>query len=89
MKGLNIAEVLLTICVAVSGWFLRTLYECHRLLEREVSEHKNEVAKNYVVRDDLRLALSEIKLDMKEGFSKINATLALIFTKLDEKADKP
>lgn len=89
MEGLNIAEVLLSICVAISGWFLRTLYDSHRQLERDVSDHKNEVAKNYVVRDDLRLTLSDIKLDMKEGFSKINATLALIFTKLDDKADKP
>lgn len=88
MEGLNIAEVLLSICVAISGWFLRTLYDSHTRLEREVSDHKNEVAKNYVVRDDLRLALSDIKLDMREGFSQINATLALIFTKLDNKADK-
>jgi cell division protein FtsB len=88
MEGMNIVEILLVICVAVSGWFLRTLYDSHRQLERDVSDHKNEVAKNYVVRDDLRLSVAELKSDMKEGFNKINATLSLIFIKLDGKADK-
>jgi hypothetical protein len=38
-----------------------------------------------VRRDDFKDAVKEIKEDMKAGFSSVDATLRLIFKKLDEK----
>jgi len=42
----------------------------------------------YVRRDDFKEAVKELKTDMKEGFNKVDSTLALLFKKLDGKESK-
>ena len=43
---------------------------------------------DFVRRDDFKDAVREIKEDMKDGFSKIDSTLGLLFKKLENKEDK-
>jgi len=77
MEGMSVAQILLTIGLGIGGWFMRTLWDNHKELEKELNSHKTEVAKTYVSRDDHKDALREIK----EICDKI-------FAKLDGKADK-
>ena len=77
MEGMSIAQILLTIGLGIGGWFMRTLWDNHKELEKELNSHKNDVAKNYVPRDDYKETMREIR----EMFDKI-------FAKLDNKADK-
>ena len=56
---------------------MRTLWDNHKELEKDLNNHKTEVAKSYVPRDDYKETMREIR----EMFDKISA-------KLDNKADK-
>jgi len=57
-------------------------------LRKDVRTLDTKMHEDFVRRDDFKEAVSEIKRDMKEGFSQIDRTLGLLFKKLDNKADK-
>ena len=56
---------------------MRTLWDNHKELEKDLNNHKMEVAKGYIARDDYK----ETMVEIREMFDKI-------FAKLDNKADK-
>lgn len=66
------------------GWVLKSLTKSIDRLDKDV----REMPKLYVTKDDFKDTLNEIKSDMRVGFSKVEATLAAIFKKFDDKEDK-
>jgi hypothetical protein len=63
--------------LAIMGWFARTLWDAVQELKTDLSKLREELAKDYVPKDDF-----------KEGMSEIRRMFEIITTKLDNKADK-
>ena len=68
----------------VVGWALKMIWEAIRDVRMEIRDLDNQMHSDFVRRDDFKEAVREIKDDMKEGFNKVDATLGLIFKKLDQ-----
>lgn len=54
------------------GWWLKDLWEAHKILRTELSKFKEEVPKEYVS-----------KLDFKEDMREIKETLRSIYERID------
>ena len=63
--------------MAVTGWFARQLWDTVKELKSDLSKLREEIAKDYIRRDDFKEFASEIRSMFRE-----------ISDKLDKKADK-
>jgi chromosome segregation ATPase len=70
-------NVLFGVLAAVFGWLARTMFDAVRDLKDDLSNLREEIARDRVHRDDFKEAIREIK-----------AGLERIYDKLDGKADK-
>jgi hypothetical protein len=70
---------------AALGWILKVVWDAIQDLKKDIRQIERDLPEVYVRRDDFKDAVKEIKDDMKAGFSSVDATLRLIFKKLDEK----
>jgi hypothetical protein len=70
---------------AALGWILKVVWDAIQDLKKDIRQIERDLPEVYVRRDDFKDAVKEIKEDMKAGFSSVDATLRLIFKKLDEK----
>lgn len=73
----SIINVFLGATLAASGWFFRVLWEAVTNLKDDLSKLREEIAKDYVPRNDF-----------KEFASEIRGMFQKISDKLDNKADK-
>lgn len=92
-------QVLFNWVVAVAGflggWVLKVIWDAIGDLKKDIRAMDTKMHEDFVRRDDFKDAMihvqkdmDEIKTDMKEGFRTVNATLGLIFKKLESKEDK-
>lgn len=70
-------SMVLTLCSAVMGWFLRELWTAVKDLKKDIGDLEVYVSANYVKRDEL-----------KDFRNEIIQHLIRIESKLDSKADK-
>ena len=70
---------------AAVGWVLKVVWDAIQDLKKDIRQIERDLPEVYVRRDDFKDAVKEIKEDMKAGFASVDATLRLIFKKLDEK----
>lgn len=63
---------------SVLGWFARELWSAVKELKADLSKLREELPRSYVVRDDYKTDIREIK-----------EMLTKLFDRLDNKADKP
>ena len=77
MEPQNLIDTILGVGFAVLGWFARELWSAVKELRGDLSKLREDLPKNYVVRDDYKNDLNEIK-----------SMLGKIFDKLDNKQDK-
>lgn len=84
---------------ALGGWILKVIWEMLKEMRIEIQARDSRLTdslreldakmhQDFVRRDDFKDAVREIKEDMKDGFSKIDGTLGLLFKKLEKKEDK-
>lgn len=73
----HLFDLILGTALAVMGWFSRQLWDAVKELKSDLSSLREEIAKDYLAKDDFRDYTSEIK-----------TMLHRILDKLDEKADK-
>lgn len=73
----HLFDLMLGSALAVMGWFSRQLWDAVKELKSDLSALREEIAKDYLAKDDFREYTSEIK-----------QMLHRILDKLDEKADK-
>jgi hypothetical protein len=66
-------NIALAIIGAISGWLFKVLWDAIRDLKEDIKE----IERGYVMKDDYRIDIAEIK-----------GMLARIFDRLDTKADK-
>jgi hypothetical protein len=69
---------------AAFGWVLKVVWDAIQELKRDL----REIEKDVVRRDDFKDVIKEIKDDMKDGFSKIDTTLGVLFKKIDHLNEK-
>jgi hypothetical protein len=77
MEGQTLINLILGSVCSVIGWFARELWTAVKELKSDLSKLREQLPTTYVVRDDYREDLREIR-DM----------LGKIFDKLDGKQDK-
>jgi len=70
---------------AALGWILKVVWDAIQDLKKDIRQIERDLPEVYVRRDDFKDAVKEIKEDMKAGFNSVDATLRLIFKKLDNK----
>lgn len=81
---------------ALGGWILKVIWDMLREMRVEIHARDTRIQddlkkldtkmhEDFVRRDDFKDAVREIKDDMKAGFASVDATLRLIFKKLDTK----
>jgi hypothetical protein len=81
---------------ALGGWILKVIWDILREMRAEIHSRDTRIQddlkkldskmhEDFVRRDDFKDAVREIKDDMKAGFASVDATLRLIFKKLDSK----
>ena len=78
MEALPLFEALLAVAVSVAGWFLRSLWDSHKEMEKTIMANHMDIAEKYVRKDDYRADITEVK-----------GMLDKIFNQLNTKADKP
>jgi hypothetical protein len=76
------------VCGFLGGWVLKVIWDAIKELKTDIRQIERDLPEVYVRKDDFKEAVRDIKQDMKEGFSKIDNTLGLIFKKLEHKEDK-
>lgn len=77
MDAQTLINVASAICIAVIGWFANELWTAVKDLRGALSTLREEVAKDYVAKEDYREDMREIK-SLLQGIDQ----------KLDRKADK-
>jgi F0F1-type ATP synthase membrane subunit b/b' len=80
---------------ATLGWVMKVVWDAIKELKADMKQIERDLPEVYVRKDDFKSAMTDVKdvvkevrADMKEGFSKMDNTLGLIFKKLESKEDK-
>lgn len=80
---------------AALGWVMKVVWDAIKDLKADVKQIERDLPEVYVRKDDFKTAMTDVKdvvkearADTKEGFSKMDNTLGLIFKKLESKEDK-
>jgi hypothetical protein len=80
---------------AALGWVMKVVWDAIKDLKADVKQIERDLPEIYVRKDDFKTAMTDVKevvkevrVDMREGFSKMDSTLGLIFKKLESKEDK-
>lgn len=71
--------------VGVLGGFV--LSRLHHNLDR-LDTNVREIPMIYVQKDDFKTAVTDIKHDIRAGFSQVDRTLNSLFDRVNEKVDK-
>jgi hypothetical protein len=75
--GQHLFNTIITLCGALGGWILKTIWDAIKEIKTDFKELNREVNQDFVRKDDFKDAVKDIK-DM----------LGKIFDKLDSKVDK-
>ena len=72
----------------LGGWTLKVIWDSLMELRRDIKTMDTKMHDDFVRRDDFKDAVREIKEDMRSGFNTVDATLRLLFKKLDDKENR-
>jgi len=92
-------QVVFNWAVAVAGfaggWILKIIWDAIQELKKDLKVIDGKMHEDFVRRVDFKEAIkgvkddmSELKQDMKDGFSKLEDMVGLVSKKIDGKADK-
>ena len=88
MDWQTVINLILGVALSGIGWFAREIWEQVKSMRKDISAMDVRMHQDFVRRDDFKEAVSELKQDMREGFSEVRDTLKLVNAKLDQKSDK-
>jgi len=77
MNSQDLLNIAFGACSGVLGWFARELWAAVKELKVDLAKLREELPRNYVIRDDYKADIREIK-----------EMLTKLFDRLDNKADK-
>jgi hypothetical protein len=72
----------------LGGWTLKVIWDSLMELRRDIKTMDTKMHDDFVRRDDFKDAVKELKEDMRSGFNTVDATLRLLFKKLDDKENR-
>ena len=72
----------------LGGRTLKVIWDSLMELRRDIKTMDTKMHDDFVRRDDFKDAVRELKEDMRAGFSTVDATLRLLFKKLDDKENR-
>jgi len=78
MDKQDLLNLLFGAASGVLGWFAREMWTAVKELKADLSKLREELPRSYVIRDDYKTDIREIK-----------EMLTKLFDRLDNKADKP
>ena len=67
---------------------LKVIWEAILELKKDVKQMDAKMHDDFVRREDFKDAIASVKVDVKDGFAKMDSTLNLLFEKLDKKEDR-
>jgi cobalamin biosynthesis Co2+ chelatase CbiK len=73
----SLANIFIGAVLAVGGWFCKSLFDAVEALKKDVSNLEVSLPKTYILKDDYKSDMSEIKAMLKQ-----------IYDKLENKQDK-
>ena len=85
MEQQSLFDLALGVGGVLIGWMLKLIWDAIREVKNEIRELDTKVHQDFVRRDDFKDAITEMKVDMRNGFSKVDSSLNLLFKKLDER----
>ena len=88
MDWQTVINLILGVALSGIGWCAREIWEQVKSMRKDISAMDVRMHQDFVRRDDFKEAVSELKQDMREGFSEVRDTLKLLNAKLDQKSDK-
>jgi chaperonin cofactor prefoldin len=77
MENQQLLNILISVSLAVLGWFARQLWEATQNLKNDLKKIEVELPTNYVT-----------KIDIQSRFDKLEAKLDTLFERIDRKVDK-
>jgi len=77
MDTQQLVNIVLSLSMSVMGWFAKELWDAVKDLKSDLAKLREDLPKTYVVKDDYRQDMNDIKV-----------MLGKIFDKLDNKQDK-
>jgi cell division protein FtsB len=77
MNSQDLLNIAFGACSGVLGWFARELWAAVKELKSDLAKLREELPRNYVIRDDYKDDIREIK-----------EMLTKLFDRIDNKADK-
>lgn len=77
MDTQQLVNIVLSLSMSIMGWFAKELWDAVKDLKSDLAKLREDLPKTYVVKDDYRQDMNDIKI-----------MLGKIFDKLDNKQDK-
>ena len=74
--------------LAALGWFAREIWDAVKELRRDIHRLEKDLPEVYARRDEMRESFKEVKIDMNQGFNKIESMIGQLFDRLNGKVDK-
>jgi hypothetical protein len=75
MEIQQLLNVVLSVAMAVVGWFARELWAAVKELKMDLSKLREDLPKAYVTKDDYRQDIRELKEIMNKVFDKLEHKL--------------
>ena len=85
MDQQSIFDWILGIGGLLVGWMLKLIWDAIREVKTEIRELDAKVHQDFVRRDDFKDAITEMKADVRNGFSKVDQMLNMLSKKLDDR----
>ena len=75
MEIQQLLNVVLSVAMAVTGWFARELWSAVKELKSDLSKLREDLPRAYVTKDDYRQDIRELKEIMNKVFDKLEHKL--------------
>lgn len=80
----SIVNWLFTAAGAAFGWVMKVLWDAMQDLKKDVRLLERELPGIYVRKDDFKETMRDLKVDMRQGFDKLDAALLTLAEKVDQ-----
>lgn len=72
----------------LGGWILKVIWDAVLELRKDLHQIERDMPDVYVRKDDFKDAVREIKETMRDGFNKMDATMNVIFKRIEHRDDR-
>lgn len=88
MDSQTVINIAIGLIGTLGGWVMKMIWDAMSELRKDLRQIERDLPEIYVRKDDFRDAVADLKTTMRDGFTKIDQTMGVLFKKLDSKEDK-